>query len=153
MIIQLYEKSWLVWTKSSLKQVCSFDHELTFFLYKFSVSDNKESATSPETDLNQRNPAHTISAALTYTTQMLSILSYFLSINLPRKLCYRYVHCFWWSLTVNAIIRMHVCLTLISRENYWCIFKVSTYCHYIEKNCVYFLSDCEAGPRLSVRPS
>ncbi|KAF3845391.1 hypothetical protein F7725_008554, partial [Dissostichus mawsoni] len=37
--------------------------------------------------LDHINPAHTISAALCYATQLVSILSHILDVNLPRKLC------------------------------------------------------------------
>ncbi|XP_041828642.1 beclin 1-associated autophagy-related key regulator isoform X2 [Melanotaenia boesemani] len=39
------------------------------------------------TKLDHINPAHTISAALCYATQLVSILSHILDINLPKKLC------------------------------------------------------------------
>ncbi|KAG7233390.1 hypothetical protein INR49_007078 [Caranx melampygus] len=37
--------------------------------------------------LDHINPAHTISAALCYSTQLVTILSHILDINLPKKLC------------------------------------------------------------------
>lgn len=40
-------------------------------------------------ELDHINPAHTISAALCYTTQLVTILSHILDINLPKKLCNR----------------------------------------------------------------
>uniref|UniRef100_A0A3B3ZK71 Uncharacterized protein n=1 Tax=Periophthalmus magnuspinnatus TaxID=409849 RepID=A0A3B3ZK71_9GOBI len=42
--------------------------------------------TAPQ--LEPLNPVHTISAALCYTTQLTSILSHILDINLPKKLCH-----------------------------------------------------------------
>ncbi|XP_033844689.1 beclin 1-associated autophagy-related key regulator [Periophthalmus magnuspinnatus] len=43
---------------------------------------------APEPELEPLNPVHTISAALCYTTQLTSILSHILDINLPKKLCH-----------------------------------------------------------------
>lgn len=40
-------------------------------------------------ELDHINPAHTISAALCYTTQLVTILSHILDVNLPKKLCNR----------------------------------------------------------------
>ena len=54
------------------------------------VLTNKETVPAADSDLNQRNPAYTISAALSYTTQLLSLITYFLDVHLPRRLCYRY---------------------------------------------------------------
>ncbi|XP_072320343.1 beclin 1-associated autophagy-related key regulator [Eucyclogobius newberryi] len=44
--------------------------------------------TAPEPELEPLNPVHTISAALCYTTQLCTILSHILDINLPKKLCH-----------------------------------------------------------------
>ena len=38
-----------------------------------------------------RNPAYTIGAGLSYTTQLLHLIAYFLDVNLPKRLCYGYV--------------------------------------------------------------
>ncbi|XP_066536667.1 beclin 1-associated autophagy-related key regulator [Hoplias malabaricus] len=38
-------------------------------------------------ELDHINPAHTISAALCYATQLVNILSHILDVNLPKKLC------------------------------------------------------------------
>lgn len=43
---------------------------------------------APEPELEPLNPVHTISAALCYTTQLCTILSHILDINLPKKLCH-----------------------------------------------------------------
>lgn len=40
-------------------------------------------------ELDHINPAHTVSAALCYTTQLVTILSHILDVNLPKKLCNR----------------------------------------------------------------
>ncbi len=42
-------------------------------------------------ELDHINPAHTISAALCYATQLVTILSHILDVNLPKKLCNRYL--------------------------------------------------------------
>ncbi|KAK2892326.1 beclin 1-associated autophagy-related key regulator [Channa argus] len=47
--------------------------------------EEKSSNQGPEMD--HINPAHTISAALCYTTQLVTILSHILDVNLPKKLC------------------------------------------------------------------
>ncbi|MBN3278196.1 BAKOR regulator, partial [Polyodon spathula] len=49
----------------------------------------KRSSQGPEMDFI--NPAHTISAALCYATQLVNILSHILDVNLPKKLCNRQV--------------------------------------------------------------
>ncbi|XP_006632459.2 beclin 1-associated autophagy-related key regulator [Lepisosteus oculatus] len=47
--------------------------------------EEKRATQGPETD--HINPAHTISAALCYATQLVNILSHILDVNLPKKLC------------------------------------------------------------------
>ncbi|XP_077476528.1 beclin 1-associated autophagy-related key regulator [Stigmatopora argus] len=46
-----------------------------------------EKRTNHGPELDHINPAHTISAALCYATQLLTILSHILDVNLPKKLC------------------------------------------------------------------
>ncbi|XP_078000477.1 beclin 1-associated autophagy-related key regulator-like [Glandiceps talaboti] len=43
---------------------------------------------SPNSEMSQRNPGNAMSAALSYTTQLLSVLTFYLGVNLPEKLCY-----------------------------------------------------------------
>ncbi|XP_076022176.1 beclin 1-associated autophagy-related key regulator [Genypterus blacodes] len=47
----------------------------------------EEKSTNQGPVLDYINPAHTISAALCYATQLVSILSHILDVNLPKKLC------------------------------------------------------------------
>ncbi|CAN9501935.1 unnamed protein product [Ophioblennius macclurei] len=47
----------------------------------------EEKSTNQGPELDHINPAHTISAALCYTTQLVTILSHILDVNLPKKLC------------------------------------------------------------------
>ncbi|KAM4723228.1 beclin 1-associated autophagy-related key regulator isoform 1-T1 [Anableps anableps] len=47
----------------------------------------EEKSTSPGPELDHINPAHTISAALCYATQLVTILSHILDVNLPKRLC------------------------------------------------------------------
>uniref|UniRef100_A0A3Q3GPZ7 Autophagy related 14 n=1 Tax=Labrus bergylta TaxID=56723 RepID=A0A3Q3GPZ7_9LABR len=47
----------------------------------------EEKSTNQGPELDHINPAHTISAALCYATQLVTILSHILDINLPKKLC------------------------------------------------------------------
>ncbi|XP_066550859.1 beclin 1-associated autophagy-related key regulator [Amia ocellicauda] len=51
----------------------------------YSWVEEKRTSQGPETD--HVNPAHTISAALCYATQLVNILSHILDVNLPKKLC------------------------------------------------------------------
>ncbi|XP_038612676.1 beclin 1-associated autophagy-related key regulator [Tachyglossus aculeatus] len=51
----------------------------------YSWVEEKKTAQGPDTE--QNNPAHTISAALCYATQLVNILSHILDVNLPKKLC------------------------------------------------------------------
>ncbi|KAJ3613602.1 hypothetical protein NHX12_019848 [Muraenolepis orangiensis] len=51
----------------------------------YSWVEEKSANQGPE--LEHINPAHTISAALCYATQLANILSHILDINLPKKLC------------------------------------------------------------------
>ncbi|XP_019733952.1 beclin 1-associated autophagy-related key regulator [Hippocampus comes] len=51
----------------------------------YSWADEKSSKHGPE--LDHINPAHTISAALCYATQLLTVLSHILDVGLPKKLC------------------------------------------------------------------
>lgn len=47
----------------------------------------EEKSTNQGPELDHINPAHTISAALCYSTQLVTILSHILDVNLPKKLC------------------------------------------------------------------
>lgn len=47
----------------------------------------EEKSTNQGPELDHINPAHTISAALCYATQLTTILSHILDVNLPKKLC------------------------------------------------------------------
>lgn len=47
----------------------------------------EEKSTNQGPELDHINPAHTISAALCYATQLVNILSHILDVNLPKKLC------------------------------------------------------------------
>uniref|UniRef100_A0A3B3R7L3 Autophagy related 14 n=1 Tax=Paramormyrops kingsleyae TaxID=1676925 RepID=A0A3B3R7L3_9TELE len=51
----------------------------------YSWVEDKRTNQGPE--LDHINPAHTISAALCYATQLVNILSHILNVNLPKKLC------------------------------------------------------------------
>lgn len=56
-----------------------------------------------------QNQAYNISAALTYTAQLINVMAFYLGIKLPIKLCYRLVVCFVICLT-NA--QSLVCLVV-----------------------------------------
>ncbi|TNM95700.1 hypothetical protein fugu_016783 [Takifugu bimaculatus] len=51
----------------------------------YSWVEEKSANQGPE--LDHINPAHTVSAALCYITQLITILSHILDVNLPKKLC------------------------------------------------------------------
>ncbi|XP_036398829.1 beclin 1-associated autophagy-related key regulator isoform X1 [Megalops cyprinoides] len=51
----------------------------------YSWVEEKRSSQGP--DLDHVNPAHTISTALCYATQLVNILSHILDVSLPKKLC------------------------------------------------------------------
>ncbi|NWI74031.1 BAKOR regulator, partial [Dryoscopus gambensis] len=51
----------------------------------------EEKKTTQGPDMEHNNPAHTISAALCYATQLVNTLSLILDVNLPKKLCNRQV--------------------------------------------------------------
>ncbi|XP_016395199.1 beclin 1-associated autophagy-related key regulator isoform X1 [Sinocyclocheilus rhinocerous] len=56
----------------------------------YSWVEEKSGNQGPGTELMELdhiNPAHTISAALCYATQLINILSHILDVNLPKKLC------------------------------------------------------------------
>uniref|UniRef100_A0A3B4ZGR8 Autophagy related 14 n=1 Tax=Stegastes partitus TaxID=144197 RepID=A0A3B4ZGR8_9TELE len=53
----------------------------------YSWVEEKSTNQGPGEELDHINPAHTISAALCYATQLVTILSHILDVNLPKKLC------------------------------------------------------------------
>jgi len=68
----------------------NYDNSLAWFLtILVAVVENRNSLTAADTEYGQRNPAYMVSAALSYTTQLTSQLSYYLGMHLPKRLCYR----------------------------------------------------------------
>lgn len=55
------------------------------------TKDGVPSTSGPNDYLSSSNSAYRISAALTYTTQLLHLLSFYLDVRLPYKILYRYV--------------------------------------------------------------
>uniref|UniRef100_A0A3B5L880 Autophagy related 14 n=1 Tax=Xiphophorus couchianus TaxID=32473 RepID=A0A3B5L880_9TELE len=53
----------------------------------YSWVEEKSTSSGPGKELDHINPAHTISAALCYATQLVTILSHILDVNLPKRLC------------------------------------------------------------------
>ncbi|CAH1792349.1 unnamed protein product [Owenia fusiformis] len=53
--------------------------------YTIWLTANRDSVPSADGELDQRNPHHTIGAALAFTAQFTQILSYLLDVNLPKK--------------------------------------------------------------------
>ncbi|CAG2054163.1 unnamed protein product [Timema podura] len=57
--------------------------------YSAWVATNKETGVpGGGTDSVDHNPAYNLAAALTYTTQLINVLAYYLDVRLPNKLCY-----------------------------------------------------------------
>ncbi|XP_018914794.1 beclin 1-associated autophagy-related key regulator isoform X2 [Bemisia tabaci] len=56
--------------------------------YNLWVSANKDGVPGSNTEAVDHNPAYNISAALTFTTQLVNVLAYFLDVRLPCKLSY-----------------------------------------------------------------
>ena len=67
-------------------------------LLLISVLENRDVA-GLDAEFGQRNPAYTVCAALSHTAQLVSLLAYFLQINLPEILCFRLIpyELFAWS--------------------------------------------------------
>lgn len=53
-----------------------------------SVASTKDGVPAGS-DANERNPGYNISAALTYTAQLVNVLAFYLDVRLPCKLYYR----------------------------------------------------------------
>lgn len=54
------------------------------------MAANKDGVPGGSSEAMDHNPAYNISAALTYTTQLVNVLAFYLDVRLPNKLCYRY---------------------------------------------------------------
>jgi len=66
--------------------------EVTYFYAFVALAQNRDGmAISKDTDKMEINPAFTIAAALTYTAQLVNVLSFFLNVRLPYKLLYRLI--------------------------------------------------------------
>uniref|UniRef100_A0A672SCF5 Beclin 1-associated autophagy-related key regulator-like n=1 Tax=Sinocyclocheilus grahami TaxID=75366 RepID=A0A672SCF5_SINGR len=71
------------------------EHILELTTHIFNIQEEKQGSRSEAccnncfscVELDHINPAHTISAALCYATQLINILSHILDVNLPKKLC------------------------------------------------------------------
>lgn len=53
------------------------------------VSASKDGVPVANVESIDQNQAYNISAALTYTTQLVNVIAFYLGIKLPNKLCYR----------------------------------------------------------------
>ncbi|KAJ9578806.1 hypothetical protein L9F63_004956, partial [Diploptera punctata] len=56
--------------------------------YNVWVAANKDGVPGGSSEAVDHNPAYNISAALTYTTQLVNVLAFYLDVRLPNKLCY-----------------------------------------------------------------
>ena len=54
------------------------------------MANNRDGVPGGRCEAMDHNPAYNISAALTYTTQLVNVLAFYLDVRLPNKLCYRY---------------------------------------------------------------
>jgi beclin 1-associated autophagy-related key regulator len=62
--------------------------EIDFYVF-LPVAANKDGVPGGSSETMDHNPAYNISAALTYTTQLVNVLAFYLDVQLPNKLCYR----------------------------------------------------------------
>lgn len=53
------------------------------------VAENKDAVPGNNKENSIHNPAYNISAALTYATQLVNIIAYYINVKLPFKLAYR----------------------------------------------------------------
>lgn len=58
------------------------------FFFIFKVAANRDGVPGANKENSMHNPAYNISAALTYTTQLVNVLAYYVNIRLPYKLTY-----------------------------------------------------------------
>ncbi|KAH0815586.1 hypothetical protein GEV33_007205 [Tenebrio molitor] len=54
------------------------------------VAKNKDAVPVNPPDLVEHNPAYNISAALTYTAQLINVLAFYFNVRLPYRMVYRY---------------------------------------------------------------
>lgn len=54
------------------------------------MAQNKDSVPGGNKENAMHNPAYNINAALTYATQLVNIIAYYLDVRLPYKLAYRF---------------------------------------------------------------
>ncbi|KAJ3650219.1 hypothetical protein Zmor_021920 [Zophobas morio] len=60
-----------------------------YSLYNIWVSKNKDAVpVNPNPDLVEHNPAYNISAALTYTAQLINVLAFYFNVRLPYRMVY-----------------------------------------------------------------
>lgn len=55
------------------------------------MAANKDGVPGANKENAMHNPAYNISAALTYATQLVNIIAYYVNVRLPYKLTYGYV--------------------------------------------------------------
>lgn len=75
--------SWSCGTNFNWKQI---NRNLFLIVLTFEAMKSNE---SPSTESIYNNPANRIIAALTYTSQLVAVLAYFLDVRLPKNVCYR----------------------------------------------------------------
>jgi beclin 1-associated autophagy-related key regulator len=61
-----------------------------YSLYNIWVAKNKDAVPVNPPDLVEHNPAYNISAALTYTAQLINVLAFYFNVRLPYRMVYRY---------------------------------------------------------------
>lgn len=61
-----------------------------YFVFNILVAKNKDAVPVNPPDLVEHNPAYNISAALTYTAQLINVLAFYFNVRLPYRMVYRY---------------------------------------------------------------
>lgn len=63
--------------------------KINICIFNFLVASTKDGVPN-NSEATERNPGYNISAALTYTAQLVNVLAFYLDVRLPCKLHYRY---------------------------------------------------------------
>lgn len=69
------------------------------------MAANKDGVPGANKETAMHNPVYNISAALTYATQLVNIIAYYVNVRLPYKLAYGYVTIFHFLFFQYACIK------------------------------------------------
>lgn len=86
----LVESAYYIYVVLFFSCSLGFKYYFNEFLCFLPVAANKDGVPGGNSEGMEHNPAYNISAALTYTTQLVNVLAFYLDVRLPNKLCYRY---------------------------------------------------------------